>query len=251
MLEAYVRALAQLASILQAAIRAFWLGLPAYDERDVPRFVNRAVPLVVGAEQQTAALTRAFIASQTRNNVVPIDVNKVIGSAVRNGVKPQDVYRRPFVTVWADLKAGKPWQEAVNAGEARAVNQAETDIQLTKRATAQAVQDADPNIFGYRRVALPDACEFCKLLASKGGAYVKRADAAPIHPNCHCSLVPLTEAHRGAVLLPDGTRIRQHRGGPIIEPALPQGVAVHDHGELGAVVYDPDFHFTDENQIAS
>jgi hypothetical protein len=64
------------------------------------------------------------------------------------------------------------------------------------------------------------------------------ANAIVTH-NCGCGLEPNDEPHRGAVHLPDGTRVRENQYGP-----LNANVAVEDHGELGPVLVAPGQKFT-------
>jgi hypothetical protein len=75
-------------------------------------------------------------------------------------------------------------------------------------------------IYGYQRVADPGACPFCLAV---NGAYVKSADASPLHPHCGCSLSPLTSPHPGAAWLPDGTHVTDK-------------YSITEHGELGAML---------------
>ena len=102
------------------------------------------------------------------------------------------------------------------------------DVQLSARATFDAVQAADSGIYGYQRVADGSACEFCQRL---DGAYVKSASAMALHNGCGCSLEPLTAPHRLAAY-------------------LPSGVAVHEHGELGPMLGSPDHSFTGPSGLA-
>jgi hypothetical protein len=90
------------------------------------------------------------------------------------------------------------------------------------------------SIYGFQRVADAGACDFCQAI---DGAYCKSADASPLHPRCGCSLEPLTSPHPGAAWLPDGTHVTDT-------------YAIHDHGELGAVIGAPGDAFTTEAQIA-
>jgi hypothetical protein len=131
------------------------------------------------------------------------------------------VYRRPFVQVWAALSAGSVWRQAVHAGLARVQATAEMDVQLASRAMFGEVQREYDDVFGYQRVSNPGACEYC---AAIDGAFVKSADAMPIHNRCGCTLEPLSEPHPRS--------------------ATPSEVAVHEHGELGAVVTAADHDFT-------
>lgn len=211
--------------VVSTAVERLWAGLPGYNEPEVPGWLQSVVPVVLAGQFQSSALTQAFIAQALGRPIPPVEAP--VGGAVRNGTPPEEVYRRPFVQLWAALKAGTDWQEAVNAAGTRAVSSAEMDMQLASRATFQAVQDTDDGIFGYTRVADAGACEFCSTI---DGAYVKSADAMPLHNRCGCSLEPLDAPHPRAA-------------------KLPSGVAVHEHGELGPVLADPSHDFTSKSDF--
>lgn len=192
------------------------------------RFLDAALPVVLTSQRASVALTDAYLASFLNRQPKGVNPEALIGSGVRNGADPREVYRRPFVTVWTALKDGRPFQDAVHSGLARAQSSAAMDVQLSMRATAGAVQQADDGIFGYQRVADGGACAFCLEV---DGAYVKDGDAMPLHNNCGCGLEPLTAPHPRAA-------------------KLPSGVAVHEHGELGPVLTDPAHDFTTASELA-
>lgn len=219
--RAHIIGQARLRAIISRAVAAAWAGLPGYDEVDVDPFVAQAVPLVLAGQRQSAALTEAFLARALGRRPVGLDLNEVVGAAARNGTPPEQVYRRPFVTVWTALNTGVQWEQAVASGLARAASTAEMDVQLASRATYGSVEAADNRIRGYRRVADADACTFCRQV---NGAFVKSATAFALHNRCGCGLEPVLE--------------------PADASPLPDGVAVHEHGELGAVLTDPAHSFT-------
>lgn len=204
-----------------------WTGLGSWDEQDVSRFLSVVVPVVLSGQRQSVALTEAYLARALGRQPLGVEPDVLVGAGVRAGTSPETVYRRPFVTVWSALGAGALFEDAIAAGLARATSTAAMDVQLSMRGTAQAVQEADEGIYGYQRVANPGACAFCSKI---DGAYVKSADAMPLHPHCGCGLEPLTSPHSRAA-------------------QLPSGVAIHKHGELGAVLSSPDHDFTSQSDI--
>jgi hypothetical protein len=218
---------ARLREIVAAAIATIWQGLGSYDERDVDRFVELAVPVVLAGQVQSVALTEAYIVRRLQLAPIGLDTSDLTGAAVRGGVALEEVYRRPFVNVWTALGKDEPWDAAVDAGEARATASAEMDVQLAHRASYGAIQRAEPRIKGYRRRANAGACSFCRLV---NGAKVKRADAMPLHNRCGCGLDP--------ILADDFT-----------VSSTPDGVAIHEHGELGPLLTDPAHDFTGPSDI--
>lgn len=203
-------------------VERVWRGLPGHDRYDIDGWLEQVLPVVLSAQRASVALTEGYLAQSLERQPIGVDVEALIGSNVRNGTTPEEVYQRPFVTLWSGLKEGSMFEDAYDKALDRAKSSAATDVQLSMRATASAVQEADPGFFGFKRKADPDACTFCQLV---DGAYVKRADAMPLHPFCGCGLEVLTQPHPHAALLPNG-------------------VAVHEHGELGPILADPAHDFT-------
>lgn len=213
--DAHIEAQARLRRLIAQAIAQLWQGLPGYDDRDVDRWLSAAVPIATAGTRQSHVLTDAYLARAMNRPPLGLDLS------YPRPVPAEEVYRRPFVAVWAALKAGTVWGDAVAQGLDRATSTAATDVQLASRQAFSAVQAEDPAIRGYQRVADPGACEFCLLV---DGAFVKSADAMPLHNHCGCSLEPL-EATEPVTPTPDG-------------------VTVHEHGELGPVLGDPAHDFT-------
>ena len=194
-----------------------WNSLSGHDRANVDEWLSVVLPLTEAANRQSIALTAAYIARSLDRPPEGVDVPAVLAD-LRGGVPAEEVYRRPFVDYWSALKSNNPYDVALLKGLNRATSTAATDVQLAMRATANAVETP----YGYQRVADGGACEFCQKV---DGAYVKSATAMALHNNCGCSLEPLTAPHRLAAHLPDG-------------------VAVHSHGELGAVLTSPEHSFT-------
>jgi hypothetical protein len=226
LIDTHLQAQARLRQIVATAIATIWQGLGTYNESDQDRFVEVALPIVLAGQTQAVALTEAFILRRLGLTPLGLDATDLTGAAVRGGVTPEEVYRRPFVNVWTALGKDVLWEAAVNAGEARATASAEMDVQLSHRATYGAVQQATPQIKGYRRRANGGACKFCQLV---NGAFVKSATAMPLHNRCGCGLDPVMR----------DVTVTEH----------PETVAVHQHGELGPMLTDPEHDFTSQSDI--
>ncbi|HYJ21619.1 MAG TPA: hypothetical protein VEW07_06325 [Solirubrobacterales bacterium] len=242
--EAHIEGEKRLRESLIEALARIWQSLPGYDRENVDEWLSKALLVVLAAQRQSVALTNAYLARAMERQPLGLDLPELTGAGVRNGAAPEAVYERPFVTVWSALGAGTDWEQSVQDGLARATSTGAMDTQLSMRAAAMAIEEADTNLFGFRRVANPEACIFCKEV---DGAYVKGADGfvMGLHNHCGCGLEALREPHPGAVKLPDGTEIRAFAYGP-----LNDNVALEDHGELGPVLVDPNQHFTSQAELA-
>lgn len=226
LVAAHIEAERRIRVAVVRAVTAIWEGLSGYDEANLDEWYSGVLPIVSAGQLQSVSVTEAFLSQFLQRATLGLNPDGLTGAAVRNGASPEEVYRRPFVQLWSDLKAEKPFVEASSAARARATSAAEMDTQLSMRATADAAQKAEIGIFGYARAADPGACEFCRLV---DGAYVKSASAMALHNRCGCGLEPLTAPHPRAV-------------------TLPSGVAVHEHGELGPLLTDPSHDFTTESE---
>lgn len=222
LVDAHITAQQRLRAIIASAVTNAWNGLPGYNRENVDQFLSTALPVVLAGQTHSVVLTEAYLARALGRQPLGVVPGDLIGAAVRNGTPPETVYTRPFIQLWAALGNGTRWEDAVHGALSRATSTAETDVQLSSRAAFQAVQNADHGIRGYRRTPDAGACPYCLTLA---GAFVKSADAMPLHPHCGCSLTPVVGTD--AAVTP-----------------TPSNVAVHEHGELGAVLGSPEDHFT-------
>lgn len=215
-----------------AQVAAAWSSLPSYDESDVPAFLGLAVPAVIAGQRASSLLTAAFLRRATGGDVAAPDFDATTGAELRNGTPLDEVYRRPFVTVWSALAAGTTWEAAVAAGLARARSSAAMDVQLAMRGTLRDVGERTDRIVGYQRVPDAGACRFCLQVA---GQRYTTADLMPLHNHCGCGVDVITSARRGEFF----------RGNPEndLDEDAPR-VAVEDHGELGPVLVDAQHQFT-------
>jgi hypothetical protein len=221
-----------------------------YRDRDLQRFVQLAVPVVLAGQRQVSALTDAYLANVLTTTlgrpVRPVGVT----NDYPRGVDPGEVYARPFVTVRTKLSEEKPLQAAISAGAARLVDIVATDMQLSKTHTARRAFTSS-GVQRYRRVLTGSVnCALCTIASTQ---LYWRGDLLPIHPGCDCSVAPvsnpdafdqdaeLEKAHEdiGARFGKDAV----DRGGR--DPLdYRKAVIVRDHGEIGRVLTLAEHQFT-------
>lgn len=253
--RAHTEAQARLRALAAAGVAAVWGSLPAYDEQNVDEWLTRALPIVLAAQWQSVALTDAFLARALGRQPLGAPAAELTGQAVRHGTPPEEVYRRPFVTTWAALKAGKDLRTAVAEGAQRATSTAEMDVQLASTHTARWVGLADDRITGYQRVTNIGACALCEIASTQR---YRRGDLMPIHNRCGCTVLPIVGIETGQVIDPE--KLQELKDAGELDRIAAQRQAararkagidaqVREHGELGPVLVQAGDHFTSEADI--
>lgn len=266
--ERYRDALIDVRRRVSTRVERNWRDLGSWNEADVDRFLARTLPVVDAGQRRTVSLTDAYLARVTRTRTIGLPADDLVGAGVRNGTPPADVYRRPFVQLWSALSNGAQFMDAMNAAGVRAAQSASTDVSLSMRASADAFQEAGPaesDIIGWERVLDPDACAFCATASTQR---YKSANLEPIHANCQCGIAPVFRENDRAIKdfnrqvlsnIKDANaaadrpywEARHFRvDGDTGEVILPD-IAVHEHGELGAVLADAAHDFTGPADIAA
>jgi hypothetical protein len=240
--------------------RTLWGSLGSWRDDDITRLVAQIVPVVGGAQMQMVALTDAYLNAIATAAGLPMPAaatpaRSVTGTATR-GVDPREVYRRAGVTVWTALSEGKPLGDAVDAGLARLLSLAGTDLQLAKTRTSLSRLRADRSVAGYRRVLSGgEDCSMCVLASTQR---YHREDLLPIHPGCDCDVAPIRGGvDPGQVIAParlealhDAVKAQfdtSDRGGREIDYRL---IQVREHGELGPVLTWRGQHFDGPDAVA-
>jgi len=217
------------------AVRMHWNALPDYRDNNVEPFVDRVVPLVIAGQRRAVTMTDAYMSHVLKTKPIGLDFESLMGSAVRNGVDPHEVYKRPFTTVWTSI-ATIGFEAAVVKGLSRLMSTADMDVALSARDASRAYGMSSDRVAGFRRVADPGCCDFCQSI---DGAKVASESAAPLHNRCGCTVEPIEvgspAASGGFVSFTAGSEF----GDTLIE----------DHGELGPVITNKHNHFTGPNDL--
>ncbi|MFJ9740823.1 hypothetical protein [Streptomyces sp. NPDC101166] len=231
----------------------------SYRDEDADAFVEQILPVVLGAQQQMGALTDAYLSAMVGDmfggGAAAAGVR--IPDAIR-GVAPEEVYRRPFVTVWTALSNGKSMTEAVRQGQSRLTSITGTDLQLVRTEATRQVLAADNRVQFYRRVLRGSYnCAMCVIASTQR---YRKERLMPIHPGCDCGTKPLPEGQDpGQVIEPDlleaahdavakGTG-KADRGGRL--PDYRDIIIDRQHGELGPLMALRRQDFTGPRDIPS
>ncbi|MET1020036.1 MAG: hypothetical protein ABWX62_08645 [Microterricola sp.] len=222
-------------------------------------FENAVVPVVLAAERQVAQLTNSYLTTMsnlgTGSNArpAPLDTREVTGAALRNGVEPSTVYRRPESTVNAALADGASVTAAVTQGLNRALVMARSDLQLAKTHT---VARQGKSKWYRRSLTGAENCAMCVIASTQR---YHRGDLMPIHGGCDCAVQEETSMDPGQII--DAEKLETvhaaieaefggtDRGARYLDGLNERSdyldlIVTREHGELGPTLAWRDQHFT-------
>jgi len=244
---------------VESYAQRLWNGLPSYRDADAERLIAALVPRVEAGQARVAQLTDAYVsrlaAVETGGAILRGDVADSSTLALR-GVSSDEVYNRPFVTLYTNLSNGSTLTAAVTAGGARLASLVSTGMQLSKTHSARNAMGRS-GITTYERVLTGrENCALCVIASTQR---YHRGDLLPIHPGCDCGVRPgsgdpnqqiinadLLERIHSAVEAEFGTSDRGARlltGDNSVSDYLDLTVT-HEHGEIGPVLAWRGQHFS-------
>lgn len=236
----------QVRSRVRAFAEAAWRASPGYRDAQVERLVGVLVPRVQAGQLQVASLTSAYLGRVAGEAAVPVVSDEILNA---RGVPASEVYRRPAVSVYTELAAGKPFEVALEAGATRLVSLAMTDLQMAKVRQSRASLSGGSFTY-YRRVLTGNEdCALCMIASTQR---YHKGDLMPIHPGCDCDVATLkADEDPGQVLDPDLLE-RTHdlvgdSGGAVDRSTTDDYrnlLATREHGEVGPVLTWRDQRFT-------
>lgn len=74
-------------------------------------------------------------------------------------------------------------------------------VSNVSRETVTLNSDRDPAADGWRRIARPNGCRFCRMLAARGAVYKRSGVRFAGHDHCHCSAAPAFGGGREASVM--------------------------------------------------
>lgn len=241
-----------------------WGALSSFRDADADRFIAKVAPRVEAGQKRVAELTDAYIARVSADELgAPIKRGQIAGSTTADlrGVTAEEVYRRPFASIYKELATGASLSAAVDAGGARLASLVSTGSQLAKTHAARRAMERS-KIQTYERVLTGrENCTMC-IIASTQRYW--RGDLLPCHPGCDCGVQPrrgdpnrqvinpeLLESVHAAVEAQFGA---SERGARVIDGLNARSdymdlIATHEHGEIGPVLTWRHQHFTSLSDI--
>jgi hypothetical protein len=175
------RAQAGVARLVRRDLEAFWASLDLQRPEDAREELIGFTPVLVAyygdvagtvaadwydearAAEQVAGRFRAAIAAAVAADVVQATVRRAAGHLFTDA---------PALTLDALVPPAE--QYALDAGR-------RTVVEATR---------ADPAAVGWRRVTGGSPCEFCEMLAGRGGVYREETASFASHKHCACTAAP-------------------------------------------------------------
>jgi len=241
-------------------------GLGSWRREDVEAFADQALPAVRASQQTLAALCAVYVAAQASEQlgyeVPPPGIPDADAVDLRQGVTPEEVYRRPFATVYTHLARGEPIDAAVEHGRARLAEIVEADLQQCYAHAVQAaiasveVDPGDRASFWRRTLVGETNCALCVIASTQR---YRVEDLNPIHPGCDCRVDPVFGPDPGQVIEPDlleqvhaaveALTGASDRGGRATDYRQLMVTMTPEHGELGPMLVRPRDRFTGADDL--
>lgn len=168
-----------------------WTGLATAGSRAIEAAQSAAVDATAG---YLGATLQAAGVADTAVNVAGVQVGR-LGS----GRDVAGLLATSQRVVAATVAGGSTFPEALASSQARVVGIAVSEPARIGRDGSLATGQADPRFGRFRRIAEPGACDFCRMLATRGAVYLTEESAGKhgryhLWCRCHVDLVASAEA---------------------------------------------------------
>ncbi|MGW6855791.1 hypothetical protein [Streptomyces xanthophaeus] len=237
-----------------------WTDLGSWRGDDVGRFQRAALPTILAGQRQVATLTTSYLERLYREitdeeSRGDLDLDRVTGRALR-GVDPEEVYERPFKTVWHALSEDVPFDAALAQGAHRLETILKTDLQLARTHTVREVTADQPGVeYTVRTLEGEYDCALCMIASTQ--RYHKK-DLQPIHPGCDCGIKTVSADYDPGQVIDEARLERIHelvgealgdfdRGGRAMD--YRKIIISREHGEIGPVLGYRGQRFTGPDDI--
>jgi hypothetical protein len=202
-----------------------WNGLPDHSDAGLAEFMRVALPLIDAGQRHAISLTDAYYAQEMERRPYGIDADAII-AGIRGDVRPEEVYRRGFVTLWTVFKNRAGTYDTVNPGVVRdIVARVKLDLLLAATHTSRYIATRDPHIYGTWRV-VSGTCDLCIDALSNA---TPQTGLQPVHPGCECAFEPITSSRTARQVLPTSRAMAQQNL---------RVTSIKQHGEYGPELVD-------------
>lgn len=167
----------------RAAQRA-WAQLGGLDDADLARWLDAIAQPMLGLD------AAAFDAGSGYVRVLAQLAEAPVGEVPRYAAtieQYRELWRGPVLAARGRIAEGASYEDAMEAGAARAEELGRTGYANANREGSRRTMDATEGIDRYRRVPDGNACAYCRKLAERT---YRTAELAPTHAGCGCGVMP-------------------------------------------------------------
>lgn len=154
------------------------------------RWLRVVVPLVEAQRGLSSTLAAGYY-SQLRVSQLGEGFSAVLAGPADIAALTTSLLVTGPVSVKAAMASSRRLSEAVDTAEARTARAAMRHALNGGRETLLQSLKADTQARGWRRVTSGRACDFCSMLASRGGVYSADSADFQAHDGCSCSAEPV------------------------------------------------------------
>lgn len=206
--DAYRARLVALRRRIVVAVGAAWSLDPEHLDETFRTWLGRADRLITDAQAVGARLSDAYVAafvgSELDQAVTPAGLDLARYAGVTMDGRPiREVLAPAIFTVKRELGRGAGFDQAANAGRARAIRNTTSELRASSDAALDDAIAAEPRIRGWRRVTSGRPCGAC--LAAATGAVQQTDEVMLVHPSCSCTKEPVVGGVRERVKRPTGS----------------------------------------------
>lgn len=181
---------------LRAATKREFLTLwPALEwerlDATYPDFAARVALLVATNRRTGMGLAAAYLRAFRVASGLPGDVQIVLPAALPIEQVRESLRVTSVVSAKAAAKNGATASTAMTNALSSSSGAVARLVLNAGREAITATTEADPRAAGWRRVLGGAGCDFCRMLAGRGGVYGEQTGDFEAHDHCGCSTAPV------------------------------------------------------------
>lgn len=200
--QEYRAALRAQAARVATVLAAAWRGVePGAIDASMRRVLPQAAVAITGGQGAAARTSyiylRRFIAAELGLDLDVIelpafDLSALAGRTINGVTVAEAVSIEPAIAKRAILR-GRSAEEAVAMSLRHLQTVGRSELHRIAREQVITTAQATDYITRYQRVASPNACAFCRMLAGRGAVYRLETSGFRSHGNCGCCAEPVVE----------------------------------------------------------
>lgn len=192
--EAHRRAQLLVGALIVRQLRGVWKLLdPQNLDASFDAWLGAVAPIVVNGRQASATLAAGYLSAYRAAELgfTPTAAATVMADPPNlKGLTTSMLVTGP-VSVRSALARKVPLAQAMSTAEGRTAASGMRWALNGGRETILKTVKADRRAAGWMRVTSSKACDFCRMLATRGAVYSEDSGAFAAHDGCACSIAPI------------------------------------------------------------